>query len=143
MPLQRTVPDIRLTNIATCLTPAVTLLNELHDAFSTPFVLAIANSTLALITAVQVTIGARGFLAASHDVQGAKRNKHECIQLLEKIQGVLYAIVSLYIKSDHPGSLPPVILHHLGKLAEFVDTVQPNHSRLNDLQDASPNTCIC
>ncbi|KAJ7438354.1 hypothetical protein FB451DRAFT_1378267 [Mycena latifolia] len=51
---QSTVADIRLNNTIACLTPVITLLNELTDAFGTPFVPAISNTTLSLITAVQV-----------------------------------------------------------------------------------------
>ncbi|KAF7362623.1 hypothetical protein MVEN_00611300 [Mycena venus] len=108
MPLQPNLTDIRWTNIKTRLTPAVTLLNDLHDAFSTPFILAISNSTLALITAVQ----------------GVKRNKEECIQLMEDIQGILYAIIQLHIKSETKESLPPAMLHDLGKLAQTLQMIQ-------------------
>jgi hypothetical protein len=56
MPRQPTVTEIRLNNIAACLTPAVTLLNELHDAFCPPFIQPISNTILSLIAAVQVKI---------------------------------------------------------------------------------------
>ncbi|KAJ7481592.1 hypothetical protein FB451DRAFT_1236511 [Mycena latifolia] len=108
MPVHRNVADVRLTNIKACLTPAVALLNELHDVFSTPFILAITNSTLALIAAVQ----------------GVKRNKEECIRLMENIHGLLYAIVNLHIRSQTTGSLPPAVLHHLGELAETLHRIQ-------------------
>jgi hypothetical protein len=39
---------------------------------------------------------------------------------MEDIQGVLYAIVHLHIKSETKGSLPPVMLHDLGNLAQYV-----------------------
>ncbi|KAJ7462930.1 hypothetical protein FB451DRAFT_1180570 [Mycena latifolia] len=51
---QPTVTNIRLNNTITCLARVITLLNELSDAFGTPFVPAISNTTLSLITAVQV-----------------------------------------------------------------------------------------
>ena len=54
MPHQSSVLRIRLDNIIACLTPALPLLNDLHDAFGPPFVQTISNTTLSLITAVQV-----------------------------------------------------------------------------------------
>ena len=53
MPHQHIVTEIRINNIVACLTPAIKLLNELSDAFGTPFILAIANTTQSLISAVQ------------------------------------------------------------------------------------------
>jgi hypothetical protein len=47
-----------------------------------------------------------------------KKNKHECIQLMEPIHQVLYAIIDLHIKSETPGSLPPTTLHHIGEFTE-------------------------
>jgi hypothetical protein len=52
---QNTTTETRLKNIADCLTPALTLLHEINDAFGSSFVQLISNTTLALITAVQVT----------------------------------------------------------------------------------------
>jgi hypothetical protein len=54
MPRQPTAAEISMNYIIACLTPAVTLLNELHDTFGTPFLLAICSTTLSLISAVQV-----------------------------------------------------------------------------------------
>lgn len=54
MALQPPIKTIRVNNIVSCLTPAVALLNQLNDGFGTPFVTAIANTTVSLITAVQV-----------------------------------------------------------------------------------------
>jgi hypothetical protein len=56
MPRQSTVIEIRLDNITACLTPIVTLLNELNDAFGPPFIQPISNTILSLITTVQVKI---------------------------------------------------------------------------------------
>ncbi|KAJ7429923.1 hypothetical protein B0H11DRAFT_1944003 [Mycena galericulata] len=84
-------------------TPAVTLLTEIHDAFGTPFVQAISNTTLVLITIIQ----------------NVKRNKDECIQLMESIYQVLYGIVNLHIVSETAGSLPPTVLNDLGKFTEY------------------------
>ncbi|KAJ7458105.1 hypothetical protein FB451DRAFT_1508460 [Mycena latifolia] len=105
-PPQPTVADIRLNNIITCLAPAVTLLNELSDAFGTPFVPAISNTTLSLITAVQ----------------NVKKNKEDCIQLLENVYQLLCAIVNLHINSESKGNLPPATLDHVGKFMEHIHT---------------------
>ncbi|KAJ7445100.1 hypothetical protein FB451DRAFT_1568229 [Mycena latifolia] len=101
--------DTQLASILTCLTPAVTLLNELYDGFGTPFVQAISNTTLALVCTVQ----------------NVKKNKRECIQLMENIHTLVYAIVQLYIKSEPAGSLSPTILDHIGN---FTKTLHKIHT---------------
>ncbi|KAJ7302385.1 hypothetical protein DFH08DRAFT_826711 [Mycena albidolilacea] len=53
MPRQPTVTEIHLDNITACLTPALTLLNELNNAFSPPFLQSISNTIRSLINAVQ------------------------------------------------------------------------------------------
>jgi hypothetical protein len=50
--------------------------------------------------------------------QIVKRNKAECVGLMEDIHQVLYAIINLYIRSDTAGSLPPSIMDHIGKFKE-------------------------
>jgi hypothetical protein len=54
MPHQPTVAEIRMNTIVAYLAPAVTLLNELNDAFGSPFLSAIANTTQSLTGVVQV-----------------------------------------------------------------------------------------
>ncbi|KAJ7482712.1 hypothetical protein FB451DRAFT_1442334 [Mycena latifolia] len=85
MSRQPPTADIRLNNTIACLNPAVALLNELSDAFGTPFLPAISNTTLSLITAVQ----------------NVKKNKEDCIQLLENVYQLLCTIVNLHIKTLH------------------------------------------
>jgi hypothetical protein len=58
MPRQPTIAEIRLEHIKVSLTPALTLLNELNDAFGPPFVQAISTTIQTLINAVQV-VGSR------------------------------------------------------------------------------------
>ncbi|KAJ7462859.1 hypothetical protein FB451DRAFT_1494894 [Mycena latifolia] len=113
-----TVTDIRLKNTITCLTPVVTLLDELSDAFGTPFVPAISNTSLSLITAVQ----------------NVKKNREDCIQLLENAYPVLCVIVNLHIKSETKGNLPPVALDHVGK---FMETLHKIHTFVEAQQDGS------
>ncbi|KAJ7451929.1 hypothetical protein FB451DRAFT_1524487 [Mycena latifolia] len=115
---QPTVTNIRLNNTITCLTPVITLLNELSDAFGTPFVPAILNTILSLITAVQ----------------NVKKNKEDCIQLLENVYQLLCAIVNLHIKSETKGNLPPATLDHVGK---FLETLHKIHAFVEAQQDGS------
>jgi hypothetical protein len=51
-----TVTEIRLDNITSCLTLAVTLLNELSAAFNPPFVQPLSSTIVALMNTVQVII---------------------------------------------------------------------------------------
>ncbi|KAJ7446981.1 hypothetical protein FB451DRAFT_1536703 [Mycena latifolia] len=118
MSSQPTVTDIRLNNTITCLAPVITLLNELSDAFGTPFVPAISNTALSLITVVQ----------------NVKKNKEDCIQLLENVYQLLCAIVNLHIKSETKGNPPPATLHHVWK---FMETLHKIHTFVEAQQDGS------
>ncbi|KAJ7249529.1 hypothetical protein B0H12DRAFT_1300352 [Mycena haematopus] len=73
MPRQPTVTETRLENIIACLTPAVTVLNDLNSAFAPPFIQPISNTVSSLIKLVQ----------------SVKQNKKECAQLMENIHQVL------------------------------------------------------
>ncbi|KAJ7452558.1 hypothetical protein FB451DRAFT_1374030 [Mycena latifolia] len=113
---QPIVAEIRLNNTITYLVPVITLLNELSDAFGTPFVPAISNTTLSLMTAVQ----------------NVKKNKEDCIQLLENVYQLLCAIINLHIKSETKGNLPPATLNHVGK---FMETLHKIHTFVEAQQD--------
>jgi hypothetical protein len=74
-----------------------------------------------LTTAIQ----ARDFIFhvltdGSLSIQNVKRNRDECIGLMENIHHILYAIVDLHINSETAGSLPPTTLNHIGKFTEYV-----------------------
>ncbi|KAJ6463290.1 hypothetical protein DFH09DRAFT_1227335 [Mycena vulgaris] len=118
MPLQPSVTEIWLNNIIACLEPAVGMLNMLKDSFGTPFIPAISSTTLALIT----------------EVQNARRNKVECIQLLESVHGLLYAIVNVHIQSGTTGILPPMMLKHIGR---FTKTIHKIHTFVEAQRDGS------
>ncbi|KAJ7488316.1 hypothetical protein FB451DRAFT_1362774 [Mycena latifolia] len=107
MSRQSTVAESRANNIVTGLKAAATLFSDLHDAFGTPCVLAIANTTQSLISGVQ----------------NIKKNKEECIQLLEDVYEIIYAVVNLHINSATPGSLPPATLIEIGKFKETLHTI--------------------
>ncbi|KAJ7885238.1 hypothetical protein B0H13DRAFT_1889659 [Mycena leptocephala] len=133
MPRQPSVTEIRLENIKACLAPAVTLLNELNDAFGPSFVQPISNTVQSLISAVQ----------------NVKQNKNECAQLLENIHQVLYAIVNLHIKSETAGTLPPTTLTHIGSFMEtlhkiytFVEAQQEGNKLKQLFRSSEMNTLL-
>ncbi|KAJ7146621.1 hypothetical protein C8R44DRAFT_724371 [Mycena epipterygia] len=103
MPPKTTLTETRLDNIVACLTLVVPLLNEFSDVFGTPFIPAIVNTTLSLITLVQ----------------NVKKNKEECTQLMENIHELLYAVVNLHMKFEMGSSLPPVTLAAIRELMEY------------------------
>ncbi|KAJ7033894.1 hypothetical protein C8F04DRAFT_604874, partial [Mycena alexandri] len=117
-PHQPTVTEIRITTIVACLEPPIKLLNTVHDAFGTPFVPAISNTTQSLITGIQ----------------NAKKNKEECIQLMEHVHQVLYALVNLHLKGETPGSLPPTTLYHVGR---FMDTLHKIYTFVEAQQEGN------
>ncbi|KAJ7512141.1 P-loop containing nucleoside triphosphate hydrolase protein, partial [Mycena galericulata] len=119
MPRQpSTVTNIRLSNILNCLQPAVLLLNELHDGFGTPFVLAISNTTLSLITAVK----------------NVKKNQDDCVHLLEQVHEVIYAIISLHFGSEIGGAIPPAALKQIG---QFMETLYKLNTFMTEQQEGS------
>ncbi|KAJ7103943.1 hypothetical protein C8R44DRAFT_808389 [Mycena epipterygia] len=118
MPHQPTVTEIRMSNVLTVLTPVVTLLNEFTDAFGTPFMRAISSTTLSLMSLVQ----------------NVKRNKDECIRFMENIHSILYAIITLHLRSETAGSLPPATLDCVGK---FTKTLYKIHAFIEAQQDGN------
>ncbi|KAJ7865163.1 hypothetical protein B0H14DRAFT_3133491, partial [Mycena olivaceomarginata] len=118
MPRQSTVTEIRLNNIKGCLTPALTLLKELNDAFGPPFIQPIANTIECLIDMVQ----------------NVKRNKDECAELMENIHPVLYAIINLHLKAETVESLSPEMLDNIGK---FMETLHKIYTFLEGQQDGN------
>ncbi|KAJ7495058.1 hypothetical protein FB451DRAFT_1213232 [Mycena latifolia] len=101
-----------------CLTPAIALLNNLGDAFGTPFVPAISNTTLALVTAVQ----------------NVRRNKDHCIQLLKNVCRLLCAIINLHISSDTEGNRLSRTMNHV---VEFTQTFHKIHTFVEAQEDGS------
>ncbi|KAF7344021.1 hypothetical protein MVEN_01691500 [Mycena venus] len=107
MPQSHILPDIRVENVTNSLRFAAVLLGDMHDGFGTPFLQAILNTTLSLITAVQ----------------NVKRNKDQCIRLLENIHQLIYAIADLHVSSDTIGELTPTALNHIGQLTETLHKI--------------------
>ncbi|KAJ6603343.1 hypothetical protein DFH09DRAFT_1301159 [Mycena vulgaris] len=116
MPREPTITDIQLTNIITSLAPLVPLLTELHDGFGAPFVQAISNTTLSLISAK------------------VKRNKEECVQLMVDIYKLISAIINLHLQSKPVGSLSPGMLDSIG---QFTQTLHKIHTFVEARQDGS------
>ncbi|KAJ7725185.1 P-loop containing nucleoside triphosphate hydrolase protein, partial [Mycena metata] len=110
--------EARIHKLSACLAPAVTLLEELNDAFGPPFIQPIVKTVQALMTGVQKV----------------KKNKDECFQLVEGIYQVLYSIIHLHLKSETAGSLPPSVLD---KIAEFTDTLHKIYTFLEIQQDGN------
>ncbi|KAJ7462879.1 hypothetical protein FB451DRAFT_1370816 [Mycena latifolia] len=127
MSRQPSVTEIRLNNIIACLTPTLALLYELSNTFGTPFVPAISNTTLSLISVVQLFF-------CTDMLQNVKRNKDDCVQLLENVYQLLNAIINLHIKSETKGSLDPATLGHVGK---FTETLHKIHTFVEAQQDGS------
>ncbi|KAF7346842.1 hypothetical protein MSAN_01823400 [Mycena sanguinolenta] len=118
MPRQHTVPDIQLGSLADRLVPTIDVLNELNDAFAPPFIQHISNTVASLLELIQ----------------NVKQNKRECVQLLENINQVLYAIIELHVKSETTGSLPPEMTYHVGK---FTKTIHKIYAYIEAQQDSN------
>ncbi|KAJ7455061.1 hypothetical protein FB451DRAFT_1373259 [Mycena latifolia] len=96
----------RLDNLIGYLTVAVTTITELADAFGTPFLNTISSTASSLLTALM----------------NVKRNKEDCVKLMEQTHTILYAIVSLHVQSE-TGVLPPGTLGHIGKFSETLQRI--------------------
>ncbi|KAJ7085258.1 hypothetical protein C8R44DRAFT_752858 [Mycena epipterygia] len=118
MPPNTMVTKTSLDNIVTGLNPILSLLDEFSDAFGTPFIPAISKTTLSLITLVQ----------------NVKKNKEECIKLMENVHGLLYAVVNLHVKSGTPSSFPPATLSTFG---ELTDTLHKVYAFMKAQQDGN------
>ncbi|KAF8192370.1 hypothetical protein K438DRAFT_1762368 [Mycena galopus ATCC 62051] len=97
---RRTITELRLDSITTCLRPIVTTLDEISQAFAIPFIKTISTTMLALI----------------NTAQKAKKNKEECARLLEDIPMLLYGLIDVLLKSE--SDLPPATLHGIGKFTQ-------------------------
>ncbi|KAJ7875675.1 hypothetical protein B0H13DRAFT_2279694 [Mycena leptocephala] len=133
MARQLTPTEIRLNNITAYLTLTITLLKEINHAFHTPFIQPIINTSLSLIT----------------KVQSAKRNKDECVGLMENVHRVLCAIVTSHVRSETAGSLSPSTLDHIGSFKEtlhkiytFIDAQQDGNKIKQFLRQSEMNVLL-
>ncbi|KAF7352147.1 NB-ARC domain-containing protein [Mycena venus] len=118
MPVRLGTTQARLKNIRKYLSLVTPILSELCDAFGSPFLKAISTITLSL----------------SAEAENIKRNKDDCIELIEQVHTIVCAIVDLHIKADNNSILPPAMLEHLGS---FTKTLQKIHTYVEAKQDAS------
>ncbi|KAJ6483998.1 hypothetical protein C8R45DRAFT_999907 [Mycena sanguinolenta] len=107
MPRPLAATEFRLNNITASLALALPLLTELNDTFAPAFVQSIANTTQSLISAVQ----------------NVKKNKSDCVDLMEDIHRVFYAITNLCMNSEPIGSIAPSDLYNVGKFAETLHKI--------------------
>ncbi|KAJ6552314.1 hypothetical protein DFH09DRAFT_1281043 [Mycena vulgaris] len=56
--------------------------------------------------------------------QTVKRNKDDCITMLEQTHELLYAIIHLHVTSDTGGELSPNMLNQLGNFTELMTPTQ-------------------
>ncbi|KAF8198226.1 hypothetical protein K438DRAFT_1824074 [Mycena galopus ATCC 62051] len=63
-----------------------------------------------------------------------KSNQKSCIELLEQAYELLNAIITLHLKSDTSGVLPPNVLNHIGK---FTETLHKIHTFVEAQQSGS------
>ncbi|KAJ6495871.1 hypothetical protein DFH09DRAFT_1290295, partial [Mycena vulgaris] len=118
MPLQPTVTQIRLNNIVAALSAALSTFEMVSVSLKTPFLEPISRTMQSLLAVAQTV----------------KRNKDDCITMLEQTHELLYAIIHLHVTSDTGGELPPNMLNHLGK---FTETVQKIYTFVEAQQEKS------
>ncbi|KAJ7442883.1 hypothetical protein FB451DRAFT_1438049 [Mycena latifolia] len=118
MPREPAIGNIQLNSIVTCLNTVLPLSNDLHDGLGTPFMQAISNTTLNLLSAVQ----------------NVKNNKDKCVHLMKDIHEILFAIARLHMQSEPQGSLLPSTLDHIGK---FTNTLHKIHTFVEGQQEKS------
>ncbi|KAJ7063926.1 hypothetical protein C8F01DRAFT_1367382 [Mycena amicta] len=92
----------RLDGTLAYLRVAASTLGDMASAFGTPFMQTIANTTGSLITAVQ----------------NVRRNKSECIEMMEHVQDIIAVIFELELDSGSQESLDPQALSNLGQFTE-------------------------
>ncbi|KAJ7466358.1 hypothetical protein FB451DRAFT_1260710 [Mycena latifolia] len=107
MPSKSAITQIRLGNIITCLNAAVTTVEVVSKGLQTPFLEPIINTVCSLLTAAQTI----------------KKNKDECVEMLEQIHQLLYALIQVHITSNTGGELPPKMLSHLGCFTETLHKI--------------------
>ncbi|KAJ7434558.1 hypothetical protein FB451DRAFT_1109905 [Mycena latifolia] len=107
MPLKSAIAQIHLENIITCLNGAVTTVELVSKNLNTPFLEPIVNTVCSLLTAAQTI----------------KKNKEECVEMLEKIHQLLYAIIQVHLTSNTVGELTPKMLDNLGQFAQTLHKI--------------------
>ncbi|KAJ7154909.1 hypothetical protein C8R43DRAFT_1186258 [Mycena crocata] len=107
MPPRSSLTQIRANNILASLSIAVNTLELLCDSFNTPFLDAILRTTQSLVKYVPTV----------------QQNKTDCVQMMEQVHELLYAIIGLHITSETGGELSPATLSNVGKFAETLHKI--------------------
>ncbi|KAJ7085966.1 hypothetical protein C8R43DRAFT_965132 [Mycena crocata] len=107
-----------LENTITCLAGPVNCLKILAESSQSPFLAPISNTAESLIAALE----------------SVQQNKKECLQLMEKTHGLLYAITTLNMKSECDSELPLITL---ANLAKFIETLHKIHTYVEAQQSKS------
>ncbi|KAJ7471101.1 hypothetical protein FB451DRAFT_1176285 [Mycena latifolia] len=97
----------RFNNIVTSLRAALSTFNVITESMQAPFLEPISNTLHSLLTSVQTV----------------KQNQDDCTQMLEQINELLYAVISIHIKSNTGGELSPIMLDNLGRLTETLHKI--------------------
>ncbi|KAJ7482602.1 hypothetical protein FB451DRAFT_1442067 [Mycena latifolia] len=96
--------DKRFNNIVTSLRTALSTLDVITENVQTPFLEPISNTLHSLLTSVETV----------------KQNQDDCTRMMEQVHELLYAVISVHIKSKTGGELSPTMLDNLGRLTEQV-----------------------
>ncbi|KAJ7159773.1 hypothetical protein C8R46DRAFT_1287442, partial [Mycena filopes] len=107
MPTSATTTQARLNDVAKYLSAAVDTLELVSGTMKTPFLGAISKTCRSLVESMQTV----------------KHNRDDCVQVLEQIPQVLYAVIALHIKSDTGGELSPRVLSCIGNFTESLHKV--------------------
>ncbi|KAJ7935859.1 hypothetical protein B0H13DRAFT_1853972 [Mycena leptocephala] len=118
MPLKNSITQMRLKNVTTCLTVTADTLEMLANNFKIPLLEPISNTTQSLLKCIEAV----------------KQNKGDCVDLIEKTNNLLNAIIIVYIKSDTGADLPPPMLNHIGR---FTETLHKIHTFVEAQQNGS------
>ncbi|KAJ7035355.1 hypothetical protein C8F04DRAFT_1394929, partial [Mycena alexandri] len=118
MPSEQAKTEVRLNNIATCVTITANTLDVLVETLNVSALEAILNTTQSLLELVKTV----------------KQDKDDCAELMEHTQQLLNAIISVYIKSDTGAELPPSILN---QIAKFTESLHKIHTFLEAQQSGS------
>ncbi|KAJ7100316.1 hypothetical protein C8R43DRAFT_964095 [Mycena crocata] len=93
-------------------------LTDLNFHFKSPFLEPISNTVQSLLTIVH----------------GIRKNKEDCTRLMEQVHTLLYAVITLHVRSETWVQLLPADLNNLGK---FTETLHKIHSFLELQQETS------
>ncbi|KAJ7706619.1 hypothetical protein B0H16DRAFT_1746841 [Mycena metata] len=113
---QATAREVRVQAIKASLGPTLNLLGEINEAFAPPFIQAIAATTRHIINSIQNV------------------KKDEYFQFIESIHQVIYAIITLHLKSETGMFLAPKILEDVRK---FTETLHKIYTVLGEEQEGS------